>query len=129
MIVGGSYAVFRRSLSGWKAVLATGLLATAIDAPMERAMTDVFHYWVWRSPGPIFGVPIQNSVGWLVVSSIAAICLVRTKSEQPDSRYAPQILTFFCAFIVASGALAFVDRAWLALGVIVVLLAINRRDS
>lgn len=129
LVVGGSYAVASSRLKGWGAILATGLLASVIDAPMERAMTDVFHYWVWRSPGPIFGVPVLNSIGWFVVASIAACGISRQSRENLHQELAPKVLALFCGFIVVSGSLAFFDRAWLALGVIVVLLTLNLRSD
>lgn len=111
MIMAGSYQTVRRWAPRWVAVGLSAVLATVIDAPMERAMTDVFGYWAWTPPGPVFGAPIMNSVGWLLVSAIVGAILAGGTSPRTPSR-APWVLSLFCGFVAVSGMLRSLDIAW-----------------
>ncbi len=48
----------------WLALLA-GLVMTAWDLALDPVMVE-HGMWVWERPGPYFGVPIQNYVGWVI---------------------------------------------------------------
>ena len=56
--------------------LADALVVTAIDIYMDP-ITTMRGSWIWAVPGPFFGVPIGNFVGWFAVS-FAASGLFRT---------------------------------------------------
>lgn len=114
LIVGGGYLSVRLFTSGWKASFLTALLATLIDAPMERAMVGTFGYWAWNEPGPVFGAPLLNSGGWFLVSLIAASLLGR-KGEGLFVSRAPWVLGLFCLFVACAGLLKSLDSAWLVL--------------
>lgn len=109
LMVGESFLFVRRFWSGWKLALGTGLLAAAIDVPMERAMTDVLGYWRWSAPGPLYGAPHLNFVGWFVVSSLAALVLQRAPSAALELRL---ILPAFCAFVAWNGILTGRNTVW-----------------
>lgn len=116
LVVGGGYLWVRRWLDGIPAVLATALLAMVIDIPMERAMTDVFGYWKWTPPGPLFGAPLMNSFGWFVTALVCALSYRQV--AVPESCHAPRVLGLFCLFVSFSGAVAFFDPAWVLLAVL-----------
>jgi len=40
------------------------------DLGMDPIYSTVLSFWVWESPGPYFGVPITNFVGWFVIGFI-----------------------------------------------------------
>lgn len=122
LVMGGSYLTVRRWLPKWGAIGLSAVLATAIDAPMERAMTDVFGYWTWVPPGPVFGAPVTNSVGWVAVSLVVGAVLA-TGRPAGGTTHAPWILSLFCGFVAVSGALRFPHPAWLVLALLAVALA------
>jgi putative membrane protein len=37
------------------------------DICLDPILSTVLSFWVWESPGPYFGVPITNFVGWFVI--------------------------------------------------------------
>ncbi|MBL8049334.1 MAG: carotenoid biosynthesis protein [Chthonomonas sp.] len=113
MIVGAA-----GSLAGGRAWLG-GLIAALIDLPMEHAMTEVFGYWKWTPPGPLFGAPVLNFFGWWAVGWLA---LLATKGAEPKPTPA-WVLGGFCLLMALAGILAQPDWAWLVLAVYTVFLA------
>jgi uncharacterized membrane protein len=122
LILGGSYLLLRNKVSKWSAVPLCALLATLIDMPMERAMTETFGYWKWTPPGPIFGAPISNSVGWFVVSLLAASILA-LRDQEVENRQVWKVLASFCIFVAICGAINHIEPAWLLLFGIALLIA------
>lgn len=122
LIMAGAFLTVRTWTSKWRAVGLSAIFAAAIDAPMERAMTDVLGYWRWTPPGPIFGAPVMNSVGWLLVASAVGAILSTTRPLASPSR-GPWVLALFCMFVAVSGLLRFYDPAWIILLGLAVLLA------
>lgn len=55
----------------WPFLLAQSAVAamviTAWDTVMDPSMTAA-GYWIWRHPGPYFGVPLHNYAGWLLTT-------------------------------------------------------------
>ncbi len=117
LIVGGSFLTLRSYFNSWTCVVATAFLATLIDMPMERAMTGPFGYWKWIDKGPLFGAPIQNSIGWFAVSLAAAYFLKDSRVKDVDG-IGPKILAAFCVFVSLTGFVSSLDSAWFMLGLI-----------
>lgn len=126
MIVGGAASCLSRKLTGWTLVATTALLCALIDAPMERAMIDVFRYWTWESPGPLFGAPIVNSLGWFGVAFLAAIPL-KSQTKQDGPQYSAQVVALFCGFVGICGWLDHGSPAWPLLMIIGIVMFINNR--
>jgi putative membrane protein len=61
---------FSKKLEG-KWIFVVPLVAAFIlvmwDLGMDPIFSTVLSLWVWESPGPYFGVPITNFVGWFVI--------------------------------------------------------------
>ncbi len=112
-IVGGCWIFARQFAEGWRLYAGTATLAALIDLPMERAMTEVFGYWKWLPPGPIFGAPLLNVIGWLLVGFLAAVVLGKFDHEEPEIRPAFWILPAFCCFTAFCGVVTLpFDPAW-----------------
>lgn len=111
LIVGSCYGILRTRFAKWPSVFLGALMATLIDMPMERAMTHVFGYWKWNPVGPIFGAPIQNSIGWFVVS-LAAASILTIRETEIEARSSSRVLFAFCIFVAACGVLHWPDPAW-----------------
>ncbi len=128
MIVGGCLNVALRFCSGWRAAVLSGAFAACIDIAMERAMTDVFGYWTWLSPGPFGGSPLENVLGWFAVASLASGWIIarRAKIEGEGS---PEVLAWFCFFVSFSGLLKGFQFAWIGLLGISAMLLLSRRKK
>ena len=114
LIVGSCYGIMRSRFTKWSSVFLCAVMATLIDMPMERAMTVVFGYWKWEPVGPIFGAPIQNSIGWFVVSFLAATILA-VRDLEIIAKPSWKVLVTFCCFVALTGEISRSDVAWLAL--------------
>ena len=126
MMVVGSFLFVRRRWNGWKLVFGTAGLAAAIDVPMERAMTDVLGYWQWIPPGPLYGAPILNSVGWFTVGGLAAFGL---RDLKPTEGKAGLILPVFSGFVAWNGLVRGFDLAWVVLLAFTVWLGLPRKSN
>jgi putative membrane protein len=64
---------FSKKLEG-KWIFVVPLIAAFIlvmwDLGLDPILSTVLSLWVWESPGPYFGVPILNFVGWFVIGFI-----------------------------------------------------------
>lgn len=123
-VVGGSHLFLRGRITGWSLAVGTGAFAMAIDIPMERAMTDVFGYWQWLPPGPIYGAPLWNSLGWFLVALLASLTLRQVDSNDSPARL---VLPVFCAFVAWNGLLSGFDLAWVVLLAFAILLALPKK--
>lgn len=59
---------------GWRrttlwSLLLGGYFLTVWDLSLDPAMASEslpVHFWIWNDPGPYFGMPVQNLIGWSV---------------------------------------------------------------
>jgi uncharacterized membrane protein len=81
----GVIAEGRRPLIGL--VLLGALVITALDLVVDPILSGPgFRAWVWDTPGPYYGVPIQNYLGWIVTAFVVhLLCrsLERRAMAQP----------------------------------------------
>jgi uncharacterized membrane protein len=104
MVVGGAYGSLLNVGSPTKRILYAALTATVIDFLMEEVMVKVFHYWIWNGdktqlPG---GAPIQNSVGWFVVSITAGLVLSKGKFQDQAQKECRIMLGFYCLLMLVA---------------------------
>ena len=121
LVLGGAYRLARLRFGPWSAVLASALIATIIDIPMEQAMTNLFGYWKWVEVGPLFGAPVQNSVGWFTVSLIAG-SLLAWKDKSTNDQLSIDVLTLFCMFVSFSGFVHGFNWAWVMLAALTLVI-------
>ena len=127
LVLGGAYRLARQKFGRWYAVPGCALIATVIDIPMEQAMTNLFEYWKWKEIGPLFGAPIQNSVGWFLVSMIAGSVLA-WKDKSTSSLLSIDVLSIFCMFVAFSGFVNGFSWAWVMLAALgLAIEALKRR--
>ena len=69
----------------WSAVAA--LMLTAWDVAMDPAMVQTFH-WVWLQPGPFYGMPYTNWLGWLATGFVLSWIMLRFV---PPSAFAARV--------------------------------------
>jgi putative membrane protein len=53
-----------------------GLILTAWDVAMDPAMVRTAH-WLWHEPGPFYGMPYTNWIGWVVTGTVIAWVMLR----------------------------------------------------
>jgi putative membrane protein len=53
---------------------ATAALLVAVDLVLDPAAV-VLNIWVWVEPGPYYGIPITNYIGWFLTAIIASFIL------------------------------------------------------
>lgn len=51
------------------------LLLLAWDLSLDPAMSEVTRYWVWGEPGPYYGMPLMNLLGWYVTGVVLMAAL------------------------------------------------------
>jgi uncharacterized membrane protein len=51
-------------------VLLGSLLLVIWDLSLDPAMSEATRYWVWGEPGPYYGMPLVNLVGWFVTGLV-----------------------------------------------------------
>jgi putative membrane protein len=61
----------RHWLLQFEAIALGALLLTAWDFVLDPAMTQArIAFWQWFTPGPFFGMPLQNFGGWMLTGGI-----------------------------------------------------------
>jgi putative membrane protein len=67
------------------ALFLTPVFATIVDLVLDPAMVKL-EFWHWETPGPYFGVPIINFVGWLISGFVATLILSTLWGATPVKR-------------------------------------------
>jgi putative membrane protein len=70
----GAFWLARKISSGFLSVIFTVIFAVIVDVALDPAMVKLT-FWQWDAPGPFFGVPIMNFVGWAISGFIGALIL------------------------------------------------------
>ncbi len=73
-----------RSPAGWAAarIFIGSLLLLAWDLTLDPAMSEVTRYWVWGEPGPYYGMPLMNLVGWYVTGLALMVALEKLGARE-----------------------------------------------
>lgn len=90
-----------------------GLVMTAWDLVMDPFMVAAGH-WVWETPGPYFGIPLQNFWGWwlTVFTSLALYLLISGKAPQTaSSRFDRLALASYLVTMVGAVSIALLARS------------------
>ncbi len=58
------------------------LLLLAWDLTLDPAMSEVTRYWVWGEPGPYYGMPLMNLVGWYVTGVALMVALEKLGARE-----------------------------------------------
>ncbi len=67
---------FRRGRAATLLLTALGLFAW--DVLMEPAMSAAYPFWVWRSSGVWYGMPVANWLTWLAIGPVIGWLVLRT---------------------------------------------------
>jgi putative membrane protein len=80
---------FRRGPLVTLALTALGLFAW--DVLMEPAMSAAYPFWMWRSSGVYYGMPLANWLSWLVIGPVITLAL-RAATGPALARLADDVL-------------------------------------
>lgn len=105
LVVGGLWLTVGES-RGWRRVLTIGLAATLLDVALEDLAIHSLGYWTWFHPGPVFGAPLVNSLGWLATAFATASILGEAGGRSPN-RTGSQVLAAYCLLMTMVAALDF----------------------
>ncbi|MEZ4414494.1 MAG: carotenoid biosynthesis protein [Gemmatimonadota bacterium] len=119
---------FRRRGRALRLVAGAALL-TIWDLALDPAMSHLIPYWVWGEPGPYYGMPLVNLVGWMLTGLVLMMVLERLGAADWGTALPPQWLrgyyTLILAMPVGMLALAGVWGAVAATGLALVLWAVS----
>ncbi len=73
-LVIGAFAICKRK------IIPTAIFLMAIDLVLDPGATSL-QFWVWQNPGPFYGVPTVNFIGWLVSGAFGALILHKFTSH------------------------------------------------
>lgn len=96
LVAGSSWVVMGRWLKGIPRVIASGFLTMLIDIPLEDVMTKGLGYWQWAEPGPLFGAPLMNSVGWLVTGTFCAFLFSLSRQGEAKENHVGLVFAAYC---------------------------------
>jgi putative membrane protein len=101
------------------------LWMTAIDLVIDPLAANQLGYWRWSQPGAYYGIPLQNFVGWFVVSFTIFIMFsrrppkipleIRTWQKNQTARYVGLSIVLFFTLIALSYGLALAGSIGLGL--------------
>lgn len=119
----GACAMVRRYAPGrpiWQQALLGALLLVAADLVLDPGAA-LLGYWVWSDPGPYYGIPLSNFVGWFLTGTVySALTLFAVRGRMPVAVATSYvlILAFWTGVCLGGGMLvpAAIGFALLALG-------------
>jgi len=83
----------------------------AWDLSIDPFMAHVYPCWVWKNPGPYYGIPFSNFAGWFFVGVILMAVLDRVrKSARPKNLLGAH----FAANLAMPVGIACLSGMWLA---------------
>lgn len=95
----------------WKRVFLGSYFLTVWDLALDPAMSFLTPYWVWKEPGPYYGMPLINLAGWfltgVVLLSLLEVSGVRRWGDSLEFRwmasYYTLILSLPLGMVAAAG--------------------------
>jgi putative membrane protein len=113
------------------------LVLLAWDLALDPAMSGASSYWIWGEPGPYYGMPLLNLVGWYATGFVlAAVLEVLRAWRWLDAVPVKWLAAFYGANLLLPMGLAGVAGMWgavllttLVVLVFVALAMRHRRDA
>jgi putative membrane protein len=66
------------------AILLSAAVLVAVDLVLDPAAV-LLSIWVWTTPGPYYGIPISNYIGWFLTALVASTIMHLLTAESPKS--------------------------------------------
>lgn len=84
ILLGAFWLARKATTKAWSIPL-TALFALVADIVLDPALTRM-QLWQWENPGPFYGVPLLNFVGWFVSGLLGAMLLTYLWQDTPVRR-------------------------------------------
>ncbi len=112
----------RRPLARWGF---GALLLTTWDLTLDPAMSELTPYWVWETPGPYYGMPLVNLLGWFAtgVAIMAGFDLARA-NRIARRIPVPLMEAYYLIVLALSVAMTLVGGLWGAAAATAVVLGL-----
>jgi uncharacterized membrane protein len=120
-----SYQMAAIRTEGWKRLLLTGKIVSAVDLVLEPALTGPVGFWRWDDPNPYLAAPWTNFIGWFVVGVAGAAILQACKFEADFAKMASRLLKAIVIFTFIIGVTHDEYRVVWAIPVLIFLFAID----
>ena len=111
-----SYVLARRIASGKIMVWILGaVLLTIWDLTLDPAMSDLTPYWRWENPGPYYGMPLVNLLGWLGTGFLIMVGFHVLNADKIADRIPTSVMEiYYITVIVLSLGMTLLAGYWLA---------------
>lgn len=86
--------ILGKNINRVKFSLLSALILTAWDLFLDPQMVG-WGFWVWETPGPYFGIPISNYLGWILTA-----CLITLLANPKDLPVGPLSLVYILTWIL-----------------------------
>jgi len=86
--------------------LIDAVCATSWDLIMDPVMVNILGAWIWEIPGIIYGIPITNFIGWLIVTYTISLTFRTIRKETiTQNTIVPGIIYFQLWYVMVETAL------------------------
>lgn len=123
-LVIGAVAIADRAVHGrQRQLLCAALLLVLFDLVFDP-IAVALGFWSWNVPGPYFGVPYINFVGWFVTGYIGAFVLTRIIPGMFSKKAMLPFILLLFGSIIMSLVLGFTLPLYIGIGLLVLLILI-----
>jgi putative membrane protein len=117
---GLAHAVFSSPRVSFLRVLLASWILVSWDLTLDPAMSHLAPFWTWNEPGPYYGTPLLNLVGWyftgLVIMLGFELIRVRAWIDQIPFR---NLFFFYAANLLLPVGIVVAAGLWEAIGITV----------
>ena len=75
-------------------------LLTAWDLTLDPAMSELSNYWVWDQPGPYYGMPLVNLLGWFGTGILIMIAFDYSHAGKIADKIPASVMEFYYFTVV-----------------------------
>jgi putative membrane protein len=123
-LVIGAVAIADRAVRGrQRQLLFAALLLVVFDLVFDPVAVAL-GFWAWNTPGPYYGVPFINFVGWFVTGYIGSFVLTRIVPGMFSKQAMIPFILLLISSIIMTLLLGFTTPLYIGIGLLVVLILI-----
>jgi len=111
-----SYVLARRlSANSYVQWGIAAFLLTVWDLTLDPAMSELTKYWVWNNPGPYYGMPLVNLLGWFGTGILIMVGFHFSGAGKMADQIPPSVMEFYYfTVLVLSLGMTLLASYWLA---------------
>lgn len=123
-LVIGAVAIADRAVHGrMRQLLAASLLLVLFDLVFDPVAVAL-GFWAWNTPGPYFGIPYINFVGWLLTGYIGSFLLTRIVPGMLSVKAILPFILLLVGSIIMALVLGLTIPLYIGFGLLLVILFI-----